>query len=435
MKLATIHLHAQKSGSVQSLHSNAYALIIHTVLTAATGYLFWIVAARRFAVESVGLASATLTVMMLIAMVADLGLDAGLIRFLPETRRGEEQISLLQTVLSTRLAVTILVTAGFFVGIPLWAPGLIFLLQDRVLATVFVSLVIVNSFYLLQNAVFIAARNAGFVLLCGALANLVRLLLIALLVTYSGSLSILLSVTVGLLVAALVGGLFCVPRLYPGFQFRIRFRHERLRAFVRYSLVNQAANLLLNTPPLILPILVLNVLGPEANAQFYITWMTTALLRTACVAISQSTFAEGASNPTTLVKSLRQGGELSLLLILIFGVPLALLGPWILSLFGHDYANTDAQLLYWLLAAVIPFCFVNLYVTLQRIQKNSGRLIAAALCSAISGMMGAVVGIHHAGLVGMAMGWFMGQLFALIFVGLLLSRRALLRTTFYTKQV
>ena len=66
-----------------SLYRNAVYLMINSGVFAITGFFFWMAAARLYPTEAVGLASAAIVASGLLALLSTLGLDCGLIRFLP----------------------------------------------------------------------------------------------------------------------------------------------------------------------------------------------------------------------------------------------------------------------------------------------------------------------------------------------------------------
>src|SRR4051795_4893269 len=69
------------------LHRDAYALTINAGFTAATGFVYWIVAAKAYPPHAVGVNSALISSMMFLAGIAGLNLPNLLVRFLPEAGR------------------------------------------------------------------------------------------------------------------------------------------------------------------------------------------------------------------------------------------------------------------------------------------------------------------------------------------------------------
>jgi len=65
------------------LYRNGYALLVSSATTSALGLFYWILAARRYSADTVGLGSATLSAMMLLSGISQLGLNSALVRFVP----------------------------------------------------------------------------------------------------------------------------------------------------------------------------------------------------------------------------------------------------------------------------------------------------------------------------------------------------------------
>ena len=68
------------------LYRNGYALIINSISTSILGVLYWVIAARFYATEAVGINAATISTMTFLSSAARFYLDGALIRFLPGRR-------------------------------------------------------------------------------------------------------------------------------------------------------------------------------------------------------------------------------------------------------------------------------------------------------------------------------------------------------------
>ena len=76
-----------------SLYRNAIYLMLNSAMYALTGFFFWIVAARLYPPEVVGLASSVIAAIGLLSLLSTLGLDYGLLRFLPAAGDEAREIS------------------------------------------------------------------------------------------------------------------------------------------------------------------------------------------------------------------------------------------------------------------------------------------------------------------------------------------------------
>ena len=66
------------------LYRNSIFLMLSSTVGAGTGFIFWIIAARLYSTEDVGLSSAIVSVMRLLMLLSFVGLNIGFIRYLPE---------------------------------------------------------------------------------------------------------------------------------------------------------------------------------------------------------------------------------------------------------------------------------------------------------------------------------------------------------------
>ena len=73
----------------QDLLRNAGSLAATTGLTSVFGFVFWIIAARKFSPQAVGYGSAAISAMMLLGTVGMFGLGTVLIGELPKRRDRE----------------------------------------------------------------------------------------------------------------------------------------------------------------------------------------------------------------------------------------------------------------------------------------------------------------------------------------------------------
>ncbi len=138
------------------LYRNSLALMLNSSLGAFFGLLFWIVAARTMPAKEIGLATAAISVATLIVGLSKLGLDAGLVRYLPESKNKN---GLYSTIVMITLVLALVLTAVFMLGINIFSPALSFLRNGWFLP-VFFAYIAVTSIYSVQNLAFISIRRA-----------------------------------------------------------------------------------------------------------------------------------------------------------------------------------------------------------------------------------------------------------------------------------
>ena len=69
------------------LYRNSFFLIISFVLNAAFGFIFWIIAARFYSNDDIGIASALISSIGLLVLLSGFGLVDSIIRYLPRERQ------------------------------------------------------------------------------------------------------------------------------------------------------------------------------------------------------------------------------------------------------------------------------------------------------------------------------------------------------------
>src|SRR3954447_16691043 len=118
------------------LYWNGYALIFSSVASSGLGMVYWIIAARVYSPEAVGLNSAMIAAMMFLAGVSQFNLMSALMRFIPGAGRRTSQLVLGAYTFSMIAAIV----AGFiFVsGLDIWSPRLAFVRSDPMIVGWFI---------------------------------------------------------------------------------------------------------------------------------------------------------------------------------------------------------------------------------------------------------------------------------------------------------
>src|SRR5579862_3719125 len=73
-----------------SLVRNSFFIMAVTVVTSALGFVFWLVAARRFSAGAVGLSAALVSAMTVVSLLSNLGINTALVQMLPGRETGRE---------------------------------------------------------------------------------------------------------------------------------------------------------------------------------------------------------------------------------------------------------------------------------------------------------------------------------------------------------
>jgi O-antigen/teichoic acid export membrane protein len=165
------------------LYRNSFYILLTLFFGAVLGFVFWIIAAKIYSQSEVGINTALISAVSLIAVISFLGLDQSIIRFFPE----RNQFKVLVTSSIVIMFSTILFGIIFVLGINIWSPELA-LIKNNLLAF-FVSLVAFSLTTPTANA-FIALRKGKYYFYQNLFMNL-RVVLVF--IPFLGSLGIFLS--------------------------------------------------------------------------------------------------------------------------------------------------------------------------------------------------------------------------------------------------
>lgn len=364
-----------------SLFNNAFYLMLNSVSTSLLGFVFWNIMARFFVPAEVGIGSALVAATGLIAALSNLGLGAGLIRFMPEIKDRSTQLINSFFTLSGSLALigSLIYLGGAFY----WSPALQFVAQDLWFLSLFTVFAVFMALSSLVDMALVAGRSARYVFFKNTFSSLVKLPLPVLAFAFMGGYGIFTGTGIGFVAAILLAWFFFLPSIYKGYFPRPAFKKDLVQRVLPYSFANYLANLLTTAPGFIYPLMVINTLGPEKNAYFYIAWMMAMVLTVIPSGLAQSLFAEGSHDQAKLAQNSRRALAIALALSLPAAGVMILLGGWFLHFFGADYAENGTGVIRYLALAVIPQCVNVLYITVNQVKKQVHIIIAQTSVLAI----------------------------------------------------
>lgn len=395
---------------ITSLEFNAIALMASTGITALVGLGFWAIAARLPPAE-VGRASAILSTATMLSQLASSNVGVLFGRVLssagPRARR--------------------LVLAGYGAATGIGAVlGLGFVLFYSHTDTLFVSvweralfpvLVVMFCIFALQDWVLIGVRGSGWVPVEQLVFSIAKL---GLLVWFSA-----MALTGGIVWSWAIPCLATILVINPILLIRVLPRRPPpaegaapmpgRRALARIFLAEYATGTFSVVVPLVLPLLVVGMLGTEANAYYALPWLIAESLSLLMWNISSSYMVEAAHDRREQAALMRRTFRLSLL-VCALGVPFLLVAaPWLLSFLGANYADRGAEVLR-LMVLAIPFTVIStMYINTARVQNRMGRVVALQLFIA-AGVVGlAVVLMPMLGIDGAGWAYLTAEVFAAAF--------------------
>ena len=352
------------------LYGNAYALILSSATTSIFGLLYWILAARIYTTDSVGVNSALIAAMLTLSNISLFSLTNALNRFLPSAGAAAGRIVFYCYL--TSLAAALLASSVFVQFVEFWTPALGFLRSNSDYALTFVAATMTCCVFALQDGAFVGLRKAAWVPIENLLFSLMKIALLIAFASMLPDLGIFASWAVSMAVMVIPVNLLIFIYLVPRHAAPVDALQEPtgIPTIVRFVIGDYCASLLGTLPYFLLPLIVLEKFGASANAYYYMSWTMAYSLYLVSQNIGMSLIAEASRSPARLglysYRSLVQGARLLLPAVLV----LMLAAPYILGLFGPDYATEGTWLFRLLCLSAIPNLIIALFISIVRVQRR-----------------------------------------------------------------
>jgi O-antigen/teichoic acid export membrane protein len=390
------------------LYANSVHLMLNAVVTALLGFVFWLLVARLYPAEEVGLASAAISAIQLLSLLTLLGLDFSLIRFLSPDK--PEAASQINTSFTAGVITSTVAAVIFVLGLDIWSPSLVFIRQNGWYFTGFTLFVVAATAMALLTGIFVARRRAVYILEMGTAVSVIKIGLAGLGTLFLGAFGIFAAWGGAIIILVIIGVTLMLPRVQSGYRPALGIRKKILASTIRFSFANYVSNLLWTAPTYLLPLMVVNLAGAEANAYFYIAWALGGILVAFARSISLSLFAEGAYDETRLNANVRRSVKFTLAVLLPAILALLLLGDKLLLIYGADYARQGTHLLWLTSIASLPASATLIYLSVRRVQqKLAGLMVLPALITAITLGLSYFL-LPRLGLTGAGLAWLAAQL-------------------------
>jgi O-antigen/teichoic acid export membrane protein len=386
------------------MERSAIALAANTGITSVLGFLYWVVAARYYSPAVVGASAALISALVLMANIAELNLYNTLIRFLPTAGRRTVQYTLRAYATVAGASVVVALAALPFVGelelasdvLSHGIAGLGLLVVAQVVWTLFA----------LQDSVAIGARATFWVPVENGAFGLAKLVLLVVLATTLPQLGVFGSWFLAMVPVLVLMNVLLFLRLLPRHARESAGRDERIsrRDVAAFMTLDNVALIAATAANYVLPVMVALRAGTEANAFFFVAWSVATVLDVALVNVAGSLTVEGARQRDRL-------GELVARLLrraALVAVPLVIVvlagAPWILTLYGDAYAANSTDLLRVVVLAALPRIVIVVWMSLNRVRQQLGRILAvqAAITSSVLAVSWVFLPTHGILAVGVA---------------------------------
>lgn len=399
-----------------SLLTSASSLIGTTAVTSILGFAYWWLAARQFPAQAVGLASASISAMLLLGTLGALGFGTLLIRELP--RRRDQAFPFVLAALTVTAAAGAVLGGAFACIVPLLSTEFAPLSASPWAVILFAVGVGLTSATIVLDQALLGILRGGKQFWRNALFSATKLLALAAIGFWSAdrqALAIYATWILGnaLSLAWIAVGTLSARRNWRAYVPRVRV----LWSFRRSALGHHLLNLALQGTSFATPLIVTALVSATANAYFYAAWMMAGFVYAGPMALAVSLYAVGSNAPEAIAQRMRFTFGLALLGGIAANVVVFVATDPLLRLFGADYAENAGTALRLLGLGVFPIIVKDNYVTLRRIE---GRVRGAAGLVAIGGLLElgcAAIGAALDGVQGVALGLLIGLcLEALLFL-------------------
>jgi O-antigen/teichoic acid export membrane protein len=448
--------------SRDSLARNSLLIMATTVSNGGLGYFYWMLAARSVPPNRIGTATALISAATAVSMIANLGAGHMFIQRLPGSDAATWSRIVGAGLFLGSAATAAAATAAALI-VPLVSGNFGFLTGPGGTAALTAAAVAVTLTTLLDN-LYVAHRSGHGMLIrnLATAAGKIATLLAVLAAGFGGAPAVLVSYILPTLLISLItiavgprrlrpstrpigpatsaahtgrrnpapavepvagpdGGRrwdsASVAESGPGPDSRWRAAAAGLRAELPHVRAAVTGHHLINLtqagPAALLPVLVTARLGSDANAHFYLAWMTASMLFMVSPAVASALYAERTNAAPVPVS------RAAVVVVAVVGAPAAVLliaGDRILALFSAGYAAEGGLLLQILVLAALPDAVANLAVAHWR-SRNEFRLcrrlnlVRAITCLSLAWLL-----LSGSGVTGAGVAWLAGQTAAALLV-------------------
>jgi O-antigen/teichoic acid export membrane protein len=406
-----------RQGIRQVLRTPLYANALYVTLSAAVsgllGFLFWLIVARFYSTEVVGYSSAIISALNLLAWVGLIGLDMSLVRFLPHVDSPRRMINTCLTVASF---VSLVVAGIFLAGLRFWSPALSFIRENAVFCLAFLLFAVTRTLSLVIDSAFLAGRRAGFTLLRNTIFSLLRLPLPVLFALHFRTFGVVSSFGIALAISVALAMFVFLPRVRADYRPAPVLDLGLIKEQWWYSSRSYLSNLLMEAPAYVLPLMVVNRLGAEQNAYFYIAWMIASLLFAVPLGASQSLFAEGSHFEDRLRENVVKSLKSTFLLLVPLAILAAAAGKWLLLVFGQAYSLNALALLWVMCLSSLPMGVTYIYTGVLRVVGRVIELVVMWVFVVSGTLVGSYLLLPLTGIVGIGYAWLGVHLIVMIYV-------------------
>lgn len=395
-----------------SLRRSSSFLLLNAGVNAIFSFGFWLICAHLTSSKEIGYATTLIAYTILISTVTTLGLSNAVIRFLPNHKNKDEYFS---TVLAITSVSSIIIGALLITLIRYFSPKLGFAIANPEIFGILLLIVFISSIGSIADASLLAQKDAKNIFIKALWLYPLRIILPFIFISLS-----LDSILAIYAATTLIGTAYEFYILYKKHHRQLKIDLSSLYDSYRFTLGNFVGTIFGVLSLTLVPIIVLNRLGPSLAAYFYIAMQLASLLSVICSSSAQAFLSE-ASNDKQVTRHMYhfiKAFKNMYSLLIPSALLMALIGTQLLRFYGHDYYINGALLLV-LLSISSLFIGINwLGDSLLNVQK---RPFAYGVMNFINTLLIVLIvyALAHKGLVAVGIGWLVAQVITVLIYVLL----------------
>lgn len=350
--------------------------MLNISLLSVVGFFFWLVAARLYTPFEIGIATTLFSSVMLLSGLSSLGLNSGLLRFIPTSKKFEKKVN---SSLLTVAVVSAILSLFYVIFLPVLSPSLAFLERNPMLVAAFIFFTTISACNDILESTLIALRHVAYVVIKNLFGSAARFTLLFSLI-FLGGFGIFSSVFLGI-TSSMIVGFFLLYRKTK-YSFRPEFMLNEVREMGVYSFGLFAAGQANNIPSYLLPVIITGKLSAQDTAYYFIAASVANFLYLVPKIVTTNLLVEGSYNEKRLYSHVRH----SLFIIFAFYIPTAIIfllfGSYLLQAFGKSYSDEGYALLKLMTLSGFFVCINYVLGTIVAIKKQISIIIFTNILSA-----------------------------------------------------
>lgn len=375
------------SGGGSPLFRNAYALMLNTGISGVLGVGFWLAAARYYSESAVGQGSAAIAAMKLLAGLTALTLTGALARFIPIAGRATGRL-IFRTYAASSVVVAVAALIFLFT-LDLWGPSYKFL-HGPLNGLGFIAAVIAWSLLTLQDGVLTGLRSALWVPVGNTIFSVVKLGLLIAVAAAIPTAGVFVSWVAAIALSVVPLGWLVFRRLVPRHvkATQDKTKPPSLREMGRFLAGDYTGSLFSLAVVYLVPVIVASQVSSVDNAYFYITTTIGGTVNLLAINMGASLTVEGAHDPARLAANTRAAlRRMARIMLPVCGL-LFVGAPYVLRVFGQEYADAATPLLRWFAVGAALRVVMETYFAVQRAQSRTSGIawMQGLLCFLVLGL-------------------------------------------------